>query len=254
VLRGVSLKIKQNSTVALVGTSGSGKSSLLALLCQFYEPNEGQVLVNGVELRNRDLSGVRGKMALVSQDAVLFKGSVRWNVKLGATSQAQATEEAVRAACHQADILDFIDSLPQGFDTDVGLKGSQLSGGQRQRICIARALLRDPEVLLLDEASSALDAKSEAAVQASLDKAARGRTTLLVAHRLSTVQRADYIHVFEDGRVVESGTHTELIQRKGRYREVSLIAESHTVQAVRTDVNYQSLSIRSSSRRSCNTP
>lgn len=222
VLQHIDMTIRRGSTIALVGTSGSGKSSLLALLSRFYDPVEGKIQAGQVDLPDWDLQALRGRMALVSQDAALFQGSIRWNVMLGATrSQSQITEDEVRSACEQADILEFIDSLPEGLDTDVGMHGSQLSGGQRQRLCIARALLRDPEVLLLDEATSALDAQSEAVVQETLSRASQGRTAVIVAHRLSTIRSADIIYVLEDGRIVESGSHAQLMQSESRYKQVS---------------------------------
>lgn len=221
VLRNVNLTIRKGATIALVGTSGSGKSSLLALLSRFYDPISGSIRAGGVRLPDWSLSSLRGRMALVSQDASLFQGSIRWNISLGCSNSDSIREQDVRAACKRAGILDFIDSLPAGLDTDIGMHGSQLSGGQRQRICIARALLRDPEVLLLDEATSALDAKSEAAVQETLSRAADGRTTIVVAHRLSTIRTADVIYVIEDGQIVEFGSHAQLLKCDSRYREVS---------------------------------
>lgn len=216
----ISLDIPKGHTVAFIGTSGSGKSSALSLLSCFYSPTDGGIMIDGQDMLHWDTIALRSRTALVSQQAVLFQGSIRWNVALGATNPDDVSDEQVREACRQANILDFVLSLPDGFDSQIGIKGSQLSGGQRQRLCIARALIRDPAVLLLDEATSALDAESEAAVQKALENASKGRTTILIAHRLSTVRNADRIYVFEDGKIVESGHHTELVSRKSRYLEL----------------------------------
>ncbi|PWN47244.1 P-loop containing nucleoside triphosphate hydrolase protein [Violaceomyces palustris] len=220
VVKRINLTVRQGSTVAFVGTSGSGKSSCLALISRFYDPTVGSITLNGKDIREMDLSKLRDSISLVSQDPVLFQGSIRWNVALGANRPDQVDDEAIRRACQEANILDFVLSLPDGFDTEIGLKGAQLSGGQRQRLCIARALLRDPKILLLDEATSGLDANSELAVQTALEQATQQRTTILIAHRLSTIRNADMIYVFEDGQVVESGSHVELIQRNARYLEL----------------------------------
>ncbi|CAD6885097.1 unnamed protein product, partial [Tilletia controversa] len=219
-LRSLDLTIKAGETTAFVGTSGSGKSSCLNLLSRFYDPVAGSITCGGIDIRAMPLDEWRGRAALVSQDPVLYEGSVRWNLKLGAIDPESVTDEEIRFACEQACILDFILSLPGGFDEDLGMKGMNLSGGQKQRLCIARALLRKPEILLLDEATSALDAESEATVQLALERASKGRTTVVIAHRLSTIRKADTIHVVEDGRIVESGSHAELLARKGRYLEL----------------------------------
>ncbi|KAK0563426.1 hypothetical protein OC861_004795 [Tilletia horrida] len=219
-LKNLNLRIKAGETTAFVGTSGSGKSSILNLLSRFYDPSAGSITFGGVDIRALPMDEWRSKAALVSQDPVLYEGSVRWNLSLGAVDPESVTEEQLRFACEQACILDFILSLPAGFEEDLGMKGMNLSGGQKQRLCIARALLRRPEILFLDEATSALDAESEATVQLALERAAKGRTTVVIAHRLSTIRKADTIHVVEDGRIVESGSHLELLERKGRYLEL----------------------------------
>ncbi|KAL9938980.1 hypothetical protein V8E36_001793 [Tilletia maclaganii] len=219
-LRSLDLTIRAGETTAFVGTSGSGKSSILSLLSRFYDPVAGSIECGGVDIRAMPLEEWRGRAALVSQDPVLYEGSVRWNLTLGALNPETVTDAEIRFACEQACILDFILSLPAGFDEDLGMKGMNLSGGQKQRLCIARALLRRPEFLLLDEATSALDAESEATVQLALERASKGRTTVVIAHRLSTIRKADTIHVVEDGRIVESGSHSELLARKGRYLEL----------------------------------
>lgn len=231
VLKNVSLGVVKGSTVAFVGTSGSGKSTALALLSRFYDPSKGKVLMHDHDLRSLNLDSVRERTALVSQDAVLFQGTIRWNVAIGASPRQEVGELEIRAACRQADAMEFIDGLPEGLDTDIGLKGSLLSGGQRQRLCIARALIREPELLLLDEASSALDAASEAAVQNALAQSPYRRTTIIVAHRLASIRHVDCIFVFEDGKVVEKGSPAELVARESRFREVSahcLPITSHT--------------------------
>jgi ATP-binding cassette subfamily B (MDR/TAP) protein 1 len=221
VLRGLNLQVRPGQYVALVGGSGCGKSTTIALLERFYNPLVGGIYVDGQEISSLNLNSYRNHIALVSQEPTLYQGTIRENILLGADrKEDDVPEEAIIQACKDANIYEFIMSLPEGFETVVGSKGSMLSGGQKQRIAIARALLRDPKVLLLDEATSALDSESEKVVQAALDKAAKGRTTIAVAHRLSTIQKADMIYVFDQGRVVENGTHHELITRRGRYYEL----------------------------------
>ncbi|KAG9675942.1 P-loop containing nucleoside triphosphate hydrolase protein, partial [Aureobasidium melanogenum] len=219
VLRGLNLTVKPGQYVALVGASGCGKSTTIQLLERFYDPLAGGVYIDGKEISSLNVNNYRSWIALVSQEPTLYQGTVKENILLGADRE-NVPQEAIEQACKDANIYDFIMSLPDAFDTVVGSKGSMLSGGQKQRIAIARALLRDPKILLLDEATSALDSESEKVVQAALDKAAKGRTTIAVAHRLSTIQRADMIYVFDSGKVVEAGTHTELIHLRGRYYEL----------------------------------
>ncbi|MCJ1466071.1 GTPase-activating protein [Pseudocyphellaria aurata] len=219
VLRGLNLTVKPGQYIALVGASGCGKSTTIALLERFYDPLAGGIYIDGKEISSLNLNEYRSFLSLVSQEPTLYQGTIRENVLLGADRE-DVSEEAIEQACKDANIYDFILSLPDGFSTVVGSKGALLSGGQKQRIAIARALLRDPKVLLLDEATSALDSESEKVVQAALDAAARGRTTIAVAHRLSTIQKADMIFVFDQGRVVESGTHRELLGIRGKYAEL----------------------------------
>jgi ATP-binding cassette subfamily B (MDR/TAP) protein 1 len=219
VLRGLNLSVKPGQYIALVGASGCGKSTTIALLERFYDPLIGGIYVDGKEISSLNINDYRSFIALVSQEPTLYQGTIRENVLLGADRE-DVPDEQVEFACREANIYDFIMSLPDGFNTVVGSKGSMLSGGQKQRIAIARALLRDPKILLLDEATSALDSESEHVVQAALDKAAKGRTTIAVAHRLSTIQKADVIYVFDQGVIVESGGHTELMQKGGRYSEL----------------------------------
>jgi len=213
-LAGVTLDIPAGKTVAFVGQSGGGKSTLLSLIPRFYDPASGQVLLDGVNLREYRLSDLRRQIALVDQNVVLFNASIAENIAYGsADASRERIEEAARRAC----AWDFIQNLPQGLDTPLGQDGGGLSGGQRQRIAIARALYKDAPILILDEATSALDTESERYIQQGLEELIRGRTTLVIAHRLSTVQNADLIVVIQDGRVVEQGSNTELLARGGVY-------------------------------------
>ncbi|KAL5362736.1 P-loop containing nucleoside triphosphate hydrolase protein [Aspergillus floccosus] len=219
VLRGLNLTVKPGQYVALVGPSGCGKSTTIALLERFYDALSGSVLLDGKNITDLNVNSYRSFMALVSQEPTLYQGTIKDNIMLGVTDD-EVSEDAIVKACKDANIYDFIMSLPEGFNTVVGSKGGMLSGGQKQRVAIARALLRDPKILLLDEATSALDSESEKVVQAALDAAARGRTTIAVAHRLSTIQKADVIYVFDQGKIVESGSHHDLLRKKGRYYEL----------------------------------
>lgn len=223
VLRGLNITVKPGQYIALVGASGCGKSTTIALMERFYDPLAGGVFVDGREISMLELNEYRSHIALVSQEPTLYQGTIKENILLGLGSadESEVEDERIIQACKDANIYDFIISLPDGFATHVGQKAALLSGGQKQRIAIARALLRNPKVLLLDEATSALDSESEKVVQAALDKAAKGRTTIAVAHRLSTIQAADCIYVIDRGIVIESGTHQELMKIKGgRYGEL----------------------------------
>ncbi|KAJ1254407.1 hypothetical protein BS78_K067300 [Paspalum vaginatum] len=208
VLNGVSLAISESATVGLVGGSGSGKSTIISLLQRFYSPDSGVILLDGHDIGALNVEWLRSQMGLVSQEPVLFATSIRENILFG--NEAASLKQVV-AAAKMANAHDFITKLPQGYETNVGQFGTQMSGGQKQRIAIARALIRDPKILLLDEATSALDSESERAVQDALDRASVGRTTVVVAHRLSTIHKADMIAVLQEGRVVECGTHEELV-------------------------------------------
>jgi ATP-binding cassette subfamily B protein len=217
-LKGFSLTVRPGETVALVGPSGAGKSTVFRLLLRFYDPQAGVVSVDGVDVRAADPVAVRGRFAWVSQEAPLFSGSASENIRFG---RELASDDEVRAAAEEAQALGFVEALPEGFDTPLGERGKSLSGGQRQRMAIARALVRDAPILLLDEATSALDAENERLVQAALDQAMQGRTTIVIAHRLATVLRADRIVVMEDGKVVQEGTHQALMAQGGLYARLA---------------------------------
>ena len=212
------LRVAPGETVAIVGPSGAGKTTVFNLLVRFYDPQSGRIAIDGVDIRELALAELRGSFAIVPQEPVLFTATVADNIRFG---RPQAADAAVRAAAEAASACGFIDALPQGFDTHLGARGVRLSGGQRQRIAVARALLCDPSILLLDEATSALDAESELAVQQALDRLMHQRTTLVIAHRLATVQKADRIVVIDRGRVVDAGTHSELVRRGGLYARLA---------------------------------
>ena len=219
-LDGLSGEVQSGQTVAIVGPSGAGKTTLFDLLMRFHDPQQGRIEMDGVPIDRMGLHGLRDCMALVPQTPVVFTGTVLDNIRYG---RPEATLEEVRAAAQAAHAHEFIEALPKGYDTDLGDRGVRLSGGQRQRIAIARAMLKNAPLLLLDEATSALDAQSEHMVQAALERAMVGRTTLVIAHRLATVQRADVIWVLDHGRLVEQGTHAELIARGGLYASLAAL-------------------------------
>jgi subfamily B ATP-binding cassette protein MsbA len=214
VLQGINVKVPARTTLAIVGKSGSGKSTLVGLLPRFYDPQQGSVLLDGVDVREYNLKDLRNQVSIVSQDVVLFNDTIRNNIAFG---MQNVTDEAITEAARAAYVLDFANELPEGLDTPVGDRGTLLSGGQKQRIAIARALLKNAPVLVLDEATSALDTESERRIQAALETLVQNRTTLVIAHRLSTVEKADRIIVMHEGEVVESGTHAGLLARNGSY-------------------------------------
>ena len=247
VLQGMNLAVKPGQTVALVGPSGSGKSTVVSLIERFYDPLSGGLSLDGTELRDLNIGWLRSQVGIVSQEPVLFGTSIAENIRYGANFREVSDDEVVEAA-KAANIHTFIESLPQvhtavyvtlrkrlyylplhlslflqGFNTNVGSKGTQLSGGQKQRIAIARALVRNPKILLLDEATSALDTESEKIVQEALDKAREGRTSIVIAHRLSTIYNSDCIAVIHSGKVIESGTHSQLMSKKGAYYHLNTV-------------------------------
>ncbi|MBY0423789.1 MAG: ATP-binding cassette domain-containing protein, partial [Parvularculaceae bacterium] len=213
-LRGVSFVVEPGETVALVGPSGAGKSTVFALLLRFYDAQSGVIRLDGVDIRDFALEDLRARFGVVQQNAPLFSGDALANIRYGREDATEAEVEQAAAAAHAHD---FLAALPEGYRTPLGQQAKELSGGQRQRIAIARAILKNAPVLLLDEATSALDSESEHAIQAAFERLAEGRTTLVIAHRLATVLKADRILVFDDGRIVDQGTHAELVARGGLY-------------------------------------
>ena len=218
VLKDIEMELLPGKTTALVGASGSGKSTLTALLYQFYQPQSGEILLGNNPINQLNLHHYRSQMALVPQEVTLFGGSIYENIRYG---KPDASDQAIREAAKDAFALDFIESFPDGFDTLVGDRGMKLSGGQKQRIAIARAILRDPKLLILDEATSALDSESEFYVQQALQKLMQNRTSLVIAHRLSTIKNADQIWVMQRGKIAEHGTHSELLTHtSGIYKQM----------------------------------
>lgn len=216
-LENINITVLLGEFVAFVGPSGAGKSTMISLLQRFYDPTAGSVHLDGEDIRKMPVSQHRGRIGLVPQDPDLFPGSISYNISLGAAPGQTVSEDDIHAICKKCGIHEFIMSLPEGYSTECGTNGSKLSGGQKQRVAVARALIRSPEVLLLDEYTSALDAHSEQQIKEAVDGAAMGRTTVVVAHRLSTVQHADRIYVFDRGKVLESGSHAELVAAGGLY-------------------------------------
>ena len=214
ILRGISLKVAKGQTVALVGESGAGKSSLVSLLPRLYDPLSGEILIDGVPITQFTLASLRSKMAIVSQDVFLFNDTIEENIRMG---KPHATKAEIEIAAKKAHAFDFILRTPNGFETVIGERGLKLSGGERQRISIARAFLREAPILILDEATSSLDTASERAIQETIYELMEGKTTIMIAHRLSTVQKADQIYVLKSGQVIENGRHDELVARRGEY-------------------------------------
>jgi subfamily B ATP-binding cassette protein MsbA len=226
VLHGISFVAEPGTVTALVGSSGSGKSTIISLLCAFHTPSKGRVLVDDVDLATVDLNTFRTQLGVVLQESFLFDGSIRENILF---SRPEASEEEFLSACRTARVDEFVERFPEGYDTKVGERGVKLSGGQRQRLSIARALLAEPRILILDEATSSLDSESEAMIQAGLSRLMQGRTTFVIAHRLSTIRRADQILVVEEGRIVERGNHAQLFALGGRYHD--LYTRQHGLEA-----------------------
>ena len=224
-LNNVSLSIHCGQFVAFVGQSGGGKSSVISLIERFYDPTEGSISINGKDIRKVAVDYHRSRIALVPQDAELFPGSIAFNVSIGGRPGRQYTHKEITEACQKCGLHEFVMSLPEGYNTQCGQKGSTLSGGQRQRVAIARALIRDPEILLLDEPTSQLDSHSELEVRKAIAEASKGRTVIMVAHRLASIQKADSICVFENGRIIETGSHTELCTNGGVY--ASMVKMQH---------------------------
>jgi len=217
ILHDVSFEVPAGGKVAVVGASGSGKSTLARLLYRFYDVNGGAILINGADIRDATQSSLRAAIGIVPQDTVLFNDTIYYNIHYGRTGAAR---DEVIAAAQAAHIHDFIQSLPEGYESGVGERGLKLSGGEKQRVAIARAILKQSRILIFDEATSALDSRAEKSIQAELDRIARGHTTLVIAHRLSTVMNADQILVMDHGRIVERGTQRELIERGGAYAQM----------------------------------
>jgi len=234
-LEGLSLSVKPGETIAIVGPSGAGKSTIFQMLLRFFDPQSGEILLDGIDLRDADPTEVRQRFALVPQETVVFGMSAQDNIRYG---RPEASDAEVREAAKAAYIDDFLSSLPQGYETVFGERGMTLSGGQRQRIAIARAILRDAPVLLLDEATSALDAESEKFVQQALEGLMEGRTTIIIAHRLATVRKADRIIVLDKGQIVAEGAHDELVAQGGLYaRLASLQFGAQISSEMMTDVD-----------------
>ncbi|HPU24288.1 MAG TPA: ABC transporter ATP-binding protein, partial [Candidatus Kapabacteria bacterium] len=217
VLQDVSLEIMKGKKTAFVGGSGSGKSTMLDLIIRFYDPQKGQILIDGVDIRNYKLSSLRSLFGVVSQENMLFNDTVANNIKFG--KEHTITEEIIEAS-KLANAYNFIDKLELGFDTPIGDRGTNLSGGERQRVAVARAIVGNPQILIFDEATSALDAESEKIVQEAIETSLEGRTAIIVAHRLSTIINCDMIYVFNEGQIVEQGTHSELMEKNGYYRKL----------------------------------
>jgi subfamily B ATP-binding cassette protein MsbA len=217
VLKNFSVTIPKGKTIALVGQSGSGKSTIANLLTRFYDINEGEIQIDSVPVKEMKLSSLRGLMGLVTQDSILFNDTIRENLKIG---KENATDEELIEALKIANAHDFIMELPKGLDSNIGDSGNKLSGGQKQRLSIARAVLKNPPIMILDEATSALDTESERLVQEALENMMKNRTSIVIAHRLSTIQNADLIIVLHQGEIVEQGTHKSLIEKNGTYRKL----------------------------------
>jgi subfamily B ATP-binding cassette protein MsbA len=220
VLKNFSLNVPKGKTVALVGQSGSGKSTIANLLTRFYDVNEGKIEIDGIDIRDFNLQSLRGLMGLVTQDSILFNDTIKNNILLG---KQDASDEEVMEALKIANAYEFVKDLPNGIHTNIGDAGGKLSGGQKQRLSIARAVLKNPPIMILDEATSALDTESEKFVQIALENMMQNRTSIVIAHRLSTIQKADMIVVMQKGEIVEQGTHDDLLAQNGTYSKLVMM-------------------------------
>jgi ATP-binding cassette, subfamily B, bacterial MsbA len=217
VLKDFSLEVKKGQTVALVGQSGSGKSTIANLLTRFYDVNNGNITIDGIDIKDMNLQSLRGLMGLVTQDSILFNDTIKANIALG---KLDATDDEIIEALKIANAYEFVQNLPKGIYTNIGDAGNKLSGGQKQRLSIARAVLKNPPIMILDEATSALDTESEKFVQVALENMMQNRTSIVIAHRLSTIQKADLIVVMQKGKIVEQGKHDQLIAMNGTYNKL----------------------------------
>jgi len=232
VLKDVSLHADPGETIALVGPTGAGKTSIASLLARFYDINDGEILVDGVDIRDVTMASLRRQMGLVPQDPFLFSGTIAENIRFG---RLDATDEEVTEAAKLANAHEFIERLPDGYDTEVNERGQNYSQGQRQLIAFARAVLANPRILILDEATASVDTRTEVLIQAALGRLLQGRTSVVIAHRLSTIRNADQVLVVNDGRIVQRGTHRELLSQEGMYRDLYLMQyrrEARKVDAV----------------------
>jgi subfamily B ATP-binding cassette protein MsbA len=217
VLKNIDLSVEPGEIIALVGRTGAGKSTLMTLLLRFYDPSSGRITVDGYEIKEVKLESLRNQIAVVPQEISLFRGTIKDNIAYG---RSNAKEEEIIAAAKLANAHNFIENLPMKYETQVGERGTKLSGGERQRVAIARAILRDPRILILDEATSSLDAETEALIREALERLMKGRTTFIIAHRLYTIEKADRIIVIDDGKIVETGPHAELLAKGGLYKRL----------------------------------